>query len=148
MFLYFLIVVFIGSSGYIKQGLNRSILFSDILDIFIRELYFPFRFLMFVPFSISPFIYSINWLNTTGFSDLLTSYSISVLPTIFLSTFISITSNIYLVFFMFPPLFLSHIPLSAVQLPYMILFPFSYICFSIKYYLNGQQFLLLFELGF
>jgi hypothetical protein len=53
---------------------------------------------MLVPFS-SSFQLLINRLDTAGFSDLLASYSIFVILTIFLSTFISFASNIYLVFY-------------------------------------------------
>jgi hypothetical protein len=53
-----------------------------------------------VPFSSSFFHLVINRLDTAGFSDLLASYSIYfVLPTIFLSTFTSIASNICLLFY-------------------------------------------------
>ena len=54
---------------------------------------------MFIPFSSSPFHPLINWLDTTGFSNLMTSYSIFVLPIISLSNFISFASNICLVFY-------------------------------------------------
>ena len=52
---------------------------------------------MFVLFSSSRLYRIINWLHTEGFSDLLASYCIFVLPTIFLGTFISFASNICLI---------------------------------------------------
>ena len=53
---------------------------------------------MFIPLPSSTFHPVINRLDTAGFSDLL-AYSIFVLPTIFLSTFIPVACNICLVFY-------------------------------------------------
>ena len=48
-----------------------------------------------------------NWLDTAGFSNLLATYSIYVLPIISISTLISFASNICLVF-MLPLVYLGH----------------------------------------
>ena len=107
--------------GGFNQGLSRSIFFSDVLEIFFRQTYFPLEILTNLPASILAtcflFLLSthslISWISQDSLIFCLSILFIFVLPTISLSNFSSFVSKIYL----FSVIML----LSGVQLPYIFI---------------------------